>query len=580
MIPESLSPVANHLWQSTLFALAAGLLTLTVRKNRAAIRHAIWLAASLKFLVPFSLLISLGQSVEWSVPAAPIGPRISITLDQISEPFGPVASLPSTPVPSAPADSLPAVWFSVWLLGFLVVGAYLYVRMRRVYTTLRTATPIDLRLPLMAVSSSTQFEPGIVGLFRPVLLLPEGIIERLTPDQFRAVIAHEICHVRRRDNLTSFLHMIVEAVFWFHPLVWYMGARLVEERERACDEEVLRQGSTPETYAEGILNVCKLYVESPVTCVSGVTGSDLKKRIETIMRHHLALRLSFAKKAALTCSVVAAIVGPLTVGILTAQTKPARPKFDVASIKLNKDCGSLPLGAPQPSPGRIFIQCSPMRGYILSAYVGFASGIRYENYSVPIEGAPGWVSQDLYDIQAQAEGNPRQELMRGPMLQTLLEERLNLKIREEAREVPVYELTVAKGGAKIQPHREGECLPLDMASATERGEKPFCRTLMGLHSASSIVVDLQGVSLDTFGKRLSVVLERPVIDRTGLTGLFDIKLEFSPDQATPRAVRPGAEPTGPGVFTAIQEQLGLRLEAAKGPGKVLVIEHIERPSEN
>ncbi len=102
-------------------------------------------------------------------------------------------------------------------------------------------------------------------------------MERLTPSQLEAVLAHELCHVRRRDNLTSVIHMIVEAVFWFHPLVWWIGARLVEERELACDEEVLRLGSEPRVYAEGILNVCKLYVESPLRCVSGVTGSNLEE---------------------------------------------------------------------------------------------------------------------------------------------------------------------------------------------------------------------------------------------------------------------------------------------------------------
>ena len=80
------------------------------------------------------------------------------------------------------------------------------------------------------------------GTVRSVLLVPEGIADRLTPRQLEAVLAHELCHVRRRDNLTSAIHMIVEAMFWFHPLVWWIGARLVEERERACDEDVLRLG--------------------------------------------------------------------------------------------------------------------------------------------------------------------------------------------------------------------------------------------------------------------------------------------------------------------------------------------------
>ena len=120
--------------------------------------------------------------------------------------------------------------------------------------------------------------------------------ERLTPEQLRAILIHEATHVRRRDNLTGFLHMLVAAVFWFHPLVWWIGARLVDERERACDEEVLREGSEPEVYAEGILNICKLYVESPLVCVSGLTGANLKKRIEAIMTNQRAESLTLARR--------------------------------------------------------------------------------------------------------------------------------------------------------------------------------------------------------------------------------------------------------------------------------------------
>ena len=84
-------------------------------------------------------------------------------------------------------------------------------------------------------TSNSLIEPGVFGIFRPMLLLPQGMRERLTPEQLRAILAHEATHIRRRDNLTGFLQMLVEAVFWFHPLVWWIGARLVDEREHACD---------------------------------------------------------------------------------------------------------------------------------------------------------------------------------------------------------------------------------------------------------------------------------------------------------------------------------------------------------
>jgi beta-lactamase regulating signal transducer with metallopeptidase domain len=91
-------------------------------------------------------------------------------------------------------------------------------------------------------------------------------------------------HVRRRDNVANAIHMLAEALFWFHPLVWWIERRLLDEQERACDEEVLRQGGDPQVYAESILRICEFYVTSPLICVPGITGSDLKMRVREIMR--------------------------------------------------------------------------------------------------------------------------------------------------------------------------------------------------------------------------------------------------------------------------------------------------------
>src|SRR2546430_9093809 len=112
--------------------------------------------------------------------------------------------------------------------------------------------------------------------------------------------------------------MLVQAVFWFHPALWWIGTRLVEERERTCDEAVLQAGNEAQIYAEGILNVCKLYVESPLACVSGVTGSDLKKRIEVIMTNHVVLRLNFTKRIVLAVAGLAALAAPVVVGVMNA----------------------------------------------------------------------------------------------------------------------------------------------------------------------------------------------------------------------------------------------------------------------
>jgi TonB family protein len=127
-----------------------------------------------------------------------------------------------------------------------------------------------------------------------------------------------MCHVRRRDNLGTAIHMVVEAVFWFHPLVWFLGAHLMEERERACDEEVLRAGHEPYAYAEGVLKICELYLQSPLRCMSGVTGSNLNTRIQAILAARIGSDLSSSRKTALAAAGILALAMPVAVGIIHA----------------------------------------------------------------------------------------------------------------------------------------------------------------------------------------------------------------------------------------------------------------------
>src|SRR5690242_635867 len=313
-----IAEMTNHLWQSTLFAIVVGLLTLAFRKNRAQVRHWLWLSASWKFLLPFSLLISLGSHLDW-VPATQkiaAAPAVTLKIMQASQPFP--ESFAVTPSAREARDWTAIVIFSVWAFGFVAITMMRFRGWRRIRAAVRSSTPIDSLGALQVRSSPGLLEPGVVGLFRPILLLPAGIRERLKPRELQAVLAHELCHMRRRDNLTSAIHMIVEAMFWFHPLVWWIGARLMEERERACDEAVLRLGNEPQYYAEGILNVCKSYLESPLWCVSGVTGSSLKKRIQAILTGQIARDLTFAKKFALAAGGILALAVPIAVGIIGA----------------------------------------------------------------------------------------------------------------------------------------------------------------------------------------------------------------------------------------------------------------------
>jgi multidrug efflux pump subunit AcrA (membrane-fusion protein)/Zn-dependent protease with chaperone function len=312
--------ITNHLWQSTIFALAAALLTLAFRDSRAQVRYWLWLSASLKFLIPLALLMSLGNNFWDALAASRIAPEfvapvVSRTMVQIAQPFPAVSFSPAAPHTT---NWLPIAIFAVWACGF---GAIVLMRLRgwlRVRAAVRAGTPIDIGASVEVRSSPGLLEPGVVGFLRSTLLLPQGILQTLTPPQLEAILAHELSHIRRRDNLTAALHMLVEAVFWFYPPIWWIGARLVNERERACDEAVLSLGNEPGDYAEAILNVCRLYVESPLTCVSGVTGPSLNRRIRAILTQPLAGELRYRKKMALVITGLAVLGAPIVLGMMIA----------------------------------------------------------------------------------------------------------------------------------------------------------------------------------------------------------------------------------------------------------------------
>jgi beta-lactamase regulating signal transducer with metallopeptidase domain len=232
-----LSFVLTHLWQSTFCVFAASLLTLALKNNRASARYWVWLAASVKFLIPFSLLVSAGSELGSRMLPSREQPQVFSVMEEISRPL--MLSNP-TPMLSGSVHTFHPVLgflFGVWLCGFVTAAIYWLMSWRRIRAALRSATPLHLNLSIPAMSFPGRLEPGVFGIRKPVLLLPEGITRYLTPDQLATIVEHELCHVRRRDNLTAAIHMVVEAIFWFYPPVWWIRTRLIQERERACDED-------------------------------------------------------------------------------------------------------------------------------------------------------------------------------------------------------------------------------------------------------------------------------------------------------------------------------------------------------
>ena len=309
------------------------------------------------------------------------------------------------------------------------------------------------------------------------------------------------------------------------------------------------------------------------------------------MTKRIAARLSLRKKATLAAAGIALGL-PFVLGIRSPAARAqsaspqsaARPfpKFEVAWIK---SCEPGTPGGREgriSAPGRLSIGCGILAdtdntGMIQVAYNRYAGGYLNSYRVIPIEGGPDWIHSERFEIDAKSDGHPSILMMEGPMMQTILEDRFKLQIHRETRQGPVYELALGKGSQKLKPLQDGSCTPVVIGRPLPLlpDGKHLCRNMVSLDSPRRSV-EIEGGTLSGFAGLLGMALDRPVIDKTGITGYFEIHLVFSPSDSA----APGAVTADPGIVQAIQEQLGLRLVPAKGPVDVLVIDHIERPSEN
>jgi bla regulator protein blaR1 len=599
--------LGNHLWQSTLFAAAAGLLTFLLRKNHARARFGLWLAASVKFLIPFSLLVRIGSLLTWSHASPATNGGLYVAMEQISQPFSGIAlAMPgiAQAAPAAAAPSLlavlPPLLVAAWFCGFVIVLLAWCVRWRRISAALRESAPLHegreaialrrleriagTRTPIDIVLSRASLEPGIFGIVRPVLIWPEGISKHLEDAHLEAVLAHEVWHVRRRDNLAAAVHMVVEALFWFHPLVWWLGARMVEERERACDEEVVELGSERQVYAESILKVCEFCVGSPLACVSGVTGSDLKKRMVHIMTERIARKLDFGKKLLLSTAGVLALALPLVFGLVNAPKMRAQeqgPNASKVEFMIKSDAGDeVHRVAMMYSPSGFKAMNTSLQALIQEAY-----GVQANQ----IAGGPDWIKTALFDLEIGPQDDKsatsgmsivqrleQSKIRNQRLLQAALAERFKLALHPETRELPTYALVVGDEGSKLQPAKPASSYPdLVMGPEGKPLDKSFRIKLDGSRSG----LEARGITTADIASHLARELGTVVVDKTGLAGTYDFSLNWKSDR-NGNFNTPASDASLPSLSTALQEQLGLKLEPQKGPMQVLVIDHAERPAES
>jgi len=602
---------------------AAIVLWLLRRRRTAALQHAVWTAVVCGMLA----LFAFGQVL----PRLPLRILGSPAASAVSAPSAPMATIFELPMPALPAPISTVAqrsiqWSTVLLYTYATVAFAFFAQFLAGMFLVRKLLASASLVQGGFRESDRISVPMTVGWLRPAIVLPLEW-QDWSDEKLGAVLAHEGAHIRRRDGLVAALAGVNRCIFWFHPLAWMLERRLALLAEQACDEASVAALGDRDRYAHLLLEMALVVNISEGRlrrhALTMAEKSHMRQRIESLledgrefskgltgMRWGIVIVSSIPVLLCAGAIQVDRLPAPLRLEIprwaapappaalLMAQARPTQPapaplapapaatsKFEVASIRLAPNCVQ-----PRPGPmsnGRLTIPCLSPRNMIQVAY-GTNGPVR--NPRIQIIGGPDWYTSDKYDLTAKAE-DPSATLdqMEGPMLRTLLEDRFGLKIHRETRQLPVYMLTVAKNGPKMPVVPEGSCRVLDMAHYGEQPAPaehplPFCGGASISGNAAKMTIDAKSMTMaDLVIVALFRAVDRPVLDRTGLTGMFSVHLEYAPPSAA-SANAPMDAPTpvdsAPSIFSAVQDQLGLKLTADTGPVEVLVIDHIDRPSEN
>ncbi len=599
-----------------------------------------------------SLVLPLLKTTLPGVPLRAVREAIDV-----AEFAAPVMFSETTATPAPPTvtftqttpQSTPINWTRAAFNFYLVVAVILLVR-------LLTGLILSRRLRHSAApteragirQSGLISVPVTVGAIRPTVILPE---DWRAWDKFKleAVLAHENAHIARHDPALQLLSAFHRAILWCNPLSWYLHSRIVRVAEEASDDEGVKVAGDPAAYAEILLEFISR--AAPPTAMTGVSMArygNPEHRIDRILsvssvtrgvtRWTLAAILTLGTPITYLAAsarpeklpAIPAIVWPqiihlpaTTIPVQLAQNTtpppppppppsappappapppPPRPQFEVASIRPcdpnAAQAGGRGGGKAGGSTTRYRRNCVTVMTLIENAYIRFAGG---ENRSplltrmTKIEGGPGWLTSDQYTIDAEAEGSVIPMMMDGPMMQALLEERFQLRLHHDTREDPAYNLTIAKGGLKMQPAKEGPCTPADLIDAPfpfnqtppAGMENTPCLFMFMTRKGPNAIRMARNGRMDEFVASLTGTLDRPVIDKTGINYKVDYKMVFAPDDSTPNVGPPPSadtavapDPAGPSIFTALEHQLGLKLESTRGAREYLVIDSVSRPSEN
>ena len=586
-IPQLAATLLHFLWEGALVAVIFAISRNFTGHRSARFRYALACTAlAVMAMSPVVTFEILGSPTVETGGLAPGGP--SISAPSTGTLWG--ASAGTTPVGTWHGDL--TTWIVlVWFAGLVVLSMRLFAgwlvasRMRLMLVRpvpamwQRHLDGLSSRLRLsksvrLLVSAMVRV-PTVSGWLRPVVLIPVGMLTGFRPELVEALLAHELAHIRRHDYLINLLQGVAEAALFYHPAVWWISHHVREERERCCDDIAVGVCGDPLTYVRALTELESCRAEH-LTPALAANGGSLSGRIARLLGVPGDDSRCFPAPVAAVVLAIAAVFG------LAAQSAET-PKFAVASIKQNKSGGTRAPSLISPG-GKFTATNNTVRALILNAY-GIATAPSL------LSGGPGWIDSETYDIEAKAEDNAIPLSVTGKplwdetrlMLRALLADRFKLSVHRETKEMPIYELAVAKGGPKLKP------------SIADCAKNPMCHGMSGNPRRMTFTgVDMYDVALILTGYS-----DRLVVDKTGVTGLYDMLLQWNvfagrPDQPandgapTVPAASTSKEGNGPmpdsaslpGIFDALPQEAGLQLRATKGPVDAWVIDHVEQPTEN
>jgi uncharacterized protein (TIGR03435 family) len=539
--------------------------------------------------------MAIAPVVTWMLLRGPTPESVAVTF---TAPMSAARTEParfiSASLPTDAGHALPGAFLS-WVVMFWFIGATAFslrllggwILAERLRSTMvrpvsaewqrtldRLKTRIFLARPVRLFVSGLVQAPSAIGWLRPIVLVPAGALVGLPAAQVEALLLHELAHIRRQDYLVHILQSVVEAVFFYHPGVWWISANMRTERELCCDDIAVSITGDAVIYARALAEFdAARFIQPAVMAANGGSVADRIARL-------LGQPSTSGRSSRGTASAPALILLAIGAWAVFAQS-PVRPQFEVASIKPSL---SQRIMNVRPLPGRLTADAT------LQILVQYAYGVE----PFQVVGIPNSLAAKRYQIDAKADAAANRDQM-FLMLQSLLEDRFQLKTHRATNELPVFVLVANRGGLKLPSPKEGVCEDSAVDAPGEwvgdgrmaaPGEvepsKGRCGSAVVTFEAGGARIKGGKIVMPELVRTLSKMLGGSVIDQTGFTGFFDLQLDFVPDETTPSLPPPppNSGSDGVSIVQALQQQLGLRLQSTRGPVQVIVVDQAAPPSVN